>query len=312
VVDDSLIFFRRTFTNTRSPQFLAGRYPDGLDAKVLNQTRKDMVYTARAHKALIQQEFTKQAPAYAVNPTITDPQRIKRLIQAIRPAPDARVLEVATGPGHVAMALARVCGEVIGFDLTQAQLAQAEKIRSRRRLANVRFEAGDAERTRFACGEFDVVVCRFAFHHFEHPRAVLAEMSRVCRLGGKVVVEDLIASEHPSRAAYLNHIERLRDPSHMRSLPLSELIAMFTGCRLEIEDLYFGCLTPEVETWMANAGTTSVRARRVRGLLLRDARDDLSAARPYRSNGQLHFLQRTATIIARKLRSGPKRALARL
>jgi ubiquinone/menaquinone biosynthesis C-methylase UbiE len=271
-----------------------------------------MASAGRAHKAVIRQEFTKQAPVYAVNPSITDPQRIKRLVRAIKPAPEARVLEVATGPGHVAMALARVCREVIGLDLTQAQLAQAEKIRSRRRLDNARFESGDAERTRFAPGEFDAVVCRFAFHHFEHPRQVLIEMSRVCRPGGMVVVEDLIGGEHPSRAAYLNHIERLRDPSHMRSLSLGELVAMFAACGLEIEDLYFGCLTPEMETWMANAGTPMARARRVRQLLSRDARSDLSGAHPYYDHGRLHFIQRTAAVIARKPKFAPPHAPGRL
>jgi ubiquinone/menaquinone biosynthesis C-methylase UbiE len=271
-----------------------------------------MAYTGYTHKALIQQEFTKQAPAYSVNPSITDPQRINRLLSAVNPAPDARVLEVATGPGHVAMAFAKVCSEVIGLDLTQAQLAQAEKIRARRKLDNVRFESGDAERTRFADEEFDVVVCRFAFHHFEHPERVLAEMSRVCRPGGAVVVEDLIASEFSRRAAYLNRIERLRDPSHMRSLPLSELITMFARHGLEIENVYFGCLTPEVEIWMVNAHTSTTRARRVRQLLLRDEREDLSGAHPYRENGRLYFIQRTAAIIARKLNFAQRRTKARL
>jgi ubiquinone/menaquinone biosynthesis C-methylase UbiE len=268
-----------------------------------------MAFAASAHKAVVQEEFTKQAPAYAVNPSITDPQRLKRLVQAIGPSPKARALEVATGPGHVAMALARACREVVGLDLTEAQLAQAEKIRARRRIGNVRFESGDAERTRFASGEFDIVICRFAFHHFERPQRVFAEMSRVCRPGGIVAVEDLVGSEHPSRAAYLNRVERLRDPSHTRSLRLSELIAMFTACGLEIEEMYLGCLRPEMETWMANARTPSPQARRVRELLAADERLDLSGAHPYRDNGHLHFIQRTATIIARKLRS-PRRVKA--
>src|SRR5262245_3520301 len=96
------------------------------------------------HKAAVQEAFTRHAEVYAVAPTVTDPARIARLLEAVAPAPDSRVLEVACGPGYVALALAERCREVVGFDLTDALLAIAENKRQERGLTNVRFQRGDA------------------------------------------------------------------------------------------------------------------------------------------------------------------------
>src|SRR5712692_6795196 len=110
--------------------------------------------------------------------------------------PQDRVLEVATGPGYVAMGFAAVAREVVGVDLTEAPLAIAEKPRQEQGLPNVRFQLADASRLPFADGEFDVVVCRLAFHHFAEPPRMLGEMVRVCTPQGTVAVEDIVVSEH--------------------------------------------------------------------------------------------------------------------
>src|SRR5947209_2220189 len=125
------------------------------------------------HNALVQAEFTRQAQAYAANPLISDSERIARLVGVVSPARDARVLEVACGPGYVAAGFAEVCREVIGLDLTDAPLALAARMALERGLANVTFRGGDAEHLPFGDGEFDVAVSRLAFHHFERPASVL-------------------------------------------------------------------------------------------------------------------------------------------
>ena len=127
----------------------------------------------KEHNQVVCEEFTRQATAYAANPVIADPERVARLVHAVRPTSQDRVLEVATGPGYVAMGFAAVAREVVGVDLTEAPLAIAEQRRQEQGLPNVRFQLADASRLPFADGEFDVVVCRLAFHHFEDPAAVL-------------------------------------------------------------------------------------------------------------------------------------------
>ncbi|HXY50014.1 MAG TPA: methyltransferase domain-containing protein [Terriglobales bacterium] len=254
-----------------------------------------------AHKAVVQQSFTRQAEVYAVTPTVMDPARIARLVEAIGPAPGSRVLDVACGPGFLALAFPQHCREVIGLDLTDAPLAIAEKKRQARGLANVRFQRGDADRLPFGDGEFDVVVCRFALHHVEDPGRVLREMARVCRPQGKVAVEDLVTSEHRARGDYQNQFERLRDPSHTRALAASELLGLFAAAGLEVERLYSSELVQNLERWLANSQTLPDRAAQVRVLIDRDAREDLSGTRPYFEDGQWFFHHPTLTVVARRL-----------
>jgi SAM-dependent methyltransferase len=261
--------------------------------------------TPSDHKQVIRQEFSHQAPLYAANPLISDPERVARLVRHVDPSPDARVLEVATGPGYVALGFAAVCREVVGIDLTPAPLAIAERLRDERGLANLRFAVGDAEATGFAADEFDVVVCRLAFHHFADPAAVLGEMVRVCRPGGTVALEDIVVSEHPERAAYHNRFENLRDPSHTRAYPLSALLGLFTAHGLELLRLHSGQLVQHVERWLANAHTPPDRAAEVRALVERDLRDDLSGTRPYRQDDAVYFTQHTVILVGRKLIPSP-------
>ena len=259
------------------------------------------VQESDAHKNTVREEFTRQADAYAVAPVITDAARIARLVNAINPGPDSRALEVATGPGHVAMALAARCREVIGIDLTPAPIAIAERTRRERGILNVRFQVAEADRLSFADGEFDLAVCRFAFHHFEHPAAIMAEMARVTRRGGVVAVEDLYASEIAERADYANHVERLRDSSHTKALSLSELIAMIGREQLDIERINSDRIESDMENWLATTQTQISVADEVRRLVADDMRDDVSGMCPFVRDGKVHIVQRTTAIITRKL-----------
>jgi ubiquinone/menaquinone biosynthesis C-methylase UbiE len=255
------------------------------------------------HKDLVRAEFTRQADAYAASPMIRDEEHIERLIRAVAPRHDARVLEVATGPGHVAMAFARIAREVVGVDLTEAPLKIAERTRQARGLENVSFRVGDAEHLPFGAGEFDVVLCRFAVHHFENPAVVIGEMSRVCRADGIVAVEDLISSEHPARAEYYNRFERLRDTSHTRALALSEMLTMMAAKGLEIARFESAAMKQPVEPWLKTAQTPPDRAAEARAMIERDVLEDLSGVRSASVDGELFFTHRIAIVVARRLKS---------
>jgi SAM-dependent methyltransferase len=248
-----------------------------------------------------------------VAPTVSDPERIARLVQAVGAAADARVVDVACGPGFLALAFAAHCQEAVGVDLTDAPLAIAEKkLRVPEPMSrkggerwgtpgrNVRFVRGDADRLPFGDGEFDVAVCRFALHHMEDPGRVVREMARVCR--GTVAVEDLVTSEHRDRGDYQNRVERLRDPSHTRALPCSELIGLFTAGGLEIERLYSSEAEQPLELWLSNSQTPPARAEEVRALMERDARENSSGMQPYKNDGKWFFRHTTLTLVGRSIK----------
>jgi 2-polyprenyl-3-methyl-5-hydroxy-6-metoxy-1,4-benzoquinol methylase len=212
-------------------------------------------------------------------------------------------LDVATGPGYIAEAFAGAAREVVGVDLTDAMLAIAKERTKERGISNVSFRAADAENLPFENGSFDVVVCRLALHHLLKPLQVLREMVRACRAGGAVVVEDIYASEHPERAAYQDRWEILRDPSHVRTLSLSELLLLFRDAGLETDAVTTAeDLTPEVERWLATTKAPLERAAEVRRLLEEDRLQDLSGTRPFQdATGRLFFHARTGILAGHKV-----------
>jgi len=258
------------------------------------------------HNDVVRESFTTQAQAFAANPWVTDEERIRRLVSTARLSGKERVLDIATGPGYVAEGFARAAREVIGIDLTDAMLAIAVERTKQRGIANISFQKGDAENLPFGSDEFDVVVCRLALHHVREPLRVLREMTRVCKEGGTVLSEDTYASEHAERAAYQDRWEKLRDPSHVRTLPLSELLHLFRDAGLETGTLITAQdLMPEVERWLATTKVEGERAVKIRRLLEDDRVRDLSGTRPFHDEmGRLYFHARTAIVGGRKLPLG--------
>jgi ubiquinone/menaquinone biosynthesis C-methylase UbiE len=256
------------------------------------------------HNQSIQKSFTAQGTAFATQPWTADEERIARLVKAARLTGSERVLDIATGPGLIAEAFARAAREVVGVDLTEAMLAIAEARRKERNIANLSFRRGDVQELPFEAGEFDVVVCRFAFHHFEEPGRVLAEMARVCRKNGTVLVEDMIGSEHPERLEYQDRFEKLRDPSHTKTLSLSAMFQLFRDAGLEAETATMNNkLQPEAERWMETTKTSAENAAEIRRLLGEDLAKDLSGVRPFQdATGKLFFHERTAMVAGRKFR----------
>jgi ubiquinone/menaquinone biosynthesis C-methylase UbiE len=155
--------------------------------------------------------------------------RIEQLTERVRrfaePRGDERALDAGTGTGPLALALAPLVREVIGLDLVPEMLAHAR--RSADGIPNISFVEGDVLRLPFESGSFDLVATSRTIHHIQWPEIALAEITRVTRLGGHVLVVDQIASADPLEALAHNRIERLRDPSHARVLPDTDFRQLF-------------------------------------------------------------------------------------
>ena len=259
------------------------------------------------HNDVVRESFTTQAKAFASNPWVTNAERISRLVAAARLKGNERVLDIATGPGYIAEAFARAAREVIGVDLTAAMLAIAEERTKQRDVSNVSFRIGDVQNLPFENEVFDVVVSRLALHHVQNPGLVVREMTRVVRLGGTILIEDIYASEHAGRAEYQDRWEKLRDPSHVRVLPMSEHLRLFRDAGVETDGVKtFDDLCPEVERWLATTKAPPERAEEVRRLLEEDRLQDLSGTRPFEdATGRLCFHARTVILTGRKFRCLP-------
>jgi ubiquinone/menaquinone biosynthesis C-methylase UbiE len=199
------------------------------------------------HQDLILDQFTKQAIPFATAPGIKDEEALKLLVDFTGAGPQDTVLDVACGPGLVTCAFAQVVRHATGIDLTPAMIAQARTLQQKKGLTNITWQVGDVLPLPYPAASFSLVTSRFAFHHFQDPQAVLAEMQRVCTPGGKVVVIDVVASPDPEKAAAYNRMEKLRDPSHVRGLTLAELKTLFPQTALPAPRQTFYRLEGEVE-----------------------------------------------------------------
>lgn len=144
---------------------------------------------------------------------------------------DERALDVGTGAGVLALALAPLVREVVGIDLVPELLDAARRSAP----ANVSFVEGDATALPFGDAEFDLVGCRRTVHHVHRPELVVAEMTRVARAGAKLVVDDQIAPVDPLTALDLDRFERARDPAHERTLPDIDFRHLFEANSLVLE-----------------------------------------------------------------------------
>jgi ubiquinone/menaquinone biosynthesis C-methylase UbiE len=179
------------------------------------------------HYDLILDQFTRQATPFNTASVLADQQALTMIVQAGRAGPNDTVLDVACGGGIIGCAFAPHVRHVTGIDMTPAMLDRARRLSADRQLANVTWQQGDVTSLPFADGSFSILVTRYSFHHLLEPLRVLREMLRVCRPGGRLVVVDMYASEDPAKAAEWNRLERLRDPSHVRCLSLTELESLF-------------------------------------------------------------------------------------
>ena len=194
----------------------------------------------QGHHSRITKEFTRQSKTMTQSSAFTDEQVLERIIRAASPSKENWVLDIGSGPGIVATALAEYSKSVTAFDITPSMIEAAKKRSSELGIENIEFKVGRAENLPFEEDSFDIVVTRLTTHHFPEPELVLKEIRRVVKPGGRVVFADITSSENPEESELHNALEILRDPSHVRMLPLSELrqAILSSGLRIIEEDVW--------------------------------------------------------------------------
>jgi ubiquinone/menaquinone biosynthesis C-methylase UbiE len=183
-----------------------------------------------AHNNRILDQFTRQAAPFAQSQSIRNEEALNHIVALAQAGPDDTSLDVACGPGLLACAFAHVVRHAAGIDLTPAMLEQARKSQMEQSLSNLSWQQGDVTALPYPDAHFSIVSSRYAFHHLPNPLAVLKEMKRVCKPGGRVVVADMVPA--PDKAAALNAEELLRDPSHVRALTEPEFKVLFAQAGL--------------------------------------------------------------------------------
>lgn len=200
----------------------------------------------------IREEFTHQSDSFGKAAVMTSAETLGALVELVPADTDARWLEPACGTGLVSRAIAAKVGSVTGIDLTPAMLEEAKRGASDEGIENTSFSVGDATALEFDDGSFDGAVTRLSLHHIPVPGRVIAEMARVVRPGGWVIVGDLVAAEGDGEAAvWREEIERLRDPSHWVCRTPGQLREMGSATGLALEHEQPIPLDIDFDDWLA-------------------------------------------------------------
>ncbi|GAA3721911.1 SAM-dependent methyltransferase [Spinactinospora alkalitolerans] len=253
---------------------------------------------AAARRAAVLREFGRQAGTFEdrrLNSAFT--VHLERLVDFARPGAADVCLDAACGTGLVARALAARTRHVNALDSTPEMLAVGKERADAEGIANVVFERGDAAALPHLDDSFSLVVSRFSLHHVVSPAGVTAELVRVCRPGGRVVVADMVTD--PAAPGDADRMERLRDPSH-GSMPTAEGIAELleaAGAAVRRTDVFD--VSRPLRQWLEQARTPADAAARIeRELGAELDGGPATGLRPHLVDGALFFTQTWAHVAA--------------
>jgi SAM-dependent methyltransferase len=220
----------------------------------------------KTHEALVGGQFGARAAAYLGSAVHAQGADLQALAGLVERRSQAQVLDLGCGAGHVSFHVAPHVGAVIAYDLAPEMLDVVAQTATKRGLANIRTQQGVAESLPFQDARFDYVFSRFSAHHWRDLDAGLREVARVLKRDGAVVIIDSISPGVPLLDTYLQAVELLRDPSHVRSYSCAEWIAALARAGLApIATSHFR-LRMDFPVWTERMRTPKVQCDAIRAL----------------------------------------------
>ncbi|MGO9741617.1 MAG: class I SAM-dependent methyltransferase [Roseiarcus sp.] len=218
------------------------------------------------HAAVVTSQFGSRAEAYLTSAVHASGEDLDRMEERVGRRPDAVALDMGCGGGHVSFRLAQRVGRVVAYDLSADMLAVVAEEARRRGLDNVETRQGAAESLPFAAQTFDVVATRFSAHHWRHLPAGLAEMCRVLKSGGLAIVIDAVAPEDALLFTWLQSLELLRDPSHVRTPSMLGWRDLFAAAGFVVTEAAEFRIRLDFASWVARMNTPDVHVAAIRSL----------------------------------------------
>ena len=245
--------------------------------------------------------FTAQSEGFSSDgETYADQGDLEWMLAELPLGPGMDALDIATGTGELARALAPRVASVIGLDATPAMLEKGRSFIQEHAIENISFQEGRVEEIPFESERFDAVTCRYAFHHFADPRPVISEMARVCKKGGHVLIVDIVVLEESTRTE-ANYYEWLCDQSHTRCCGVEEVQTLYGLMGLEVVASKDEIIEEKVANWLDFSMTEKGRREELLHALAIEmeggARTGLA---PFKKGAELYFRQREAVILGRK------------
>ncbi len=206
----------------------------------------------------VRAQFGKVAAGYVNSEGHAKGAELALMVELAGDVAGKRVLDIATGGGHTALAFAKAGAEVVATDLTPEMLNAAKAFFEKENAevrSSVFLTPAAAEDLPFESASFDIVTCRIAAHHFADPAAFLRESARVLKPGGTLMLADNIAPTPPELARIMNHIEKVRDPSHVEAYSVATWLDWFAEACLELLHFSRWETHKDFREWLTRAQT---------------------------------------------------------
>jgi ubiquinone/menaquinone biosynthesis C-methylase UbiE len=254
------------------------------------------------HHEVVKREFGKQASRFGKKGlALSSREYLQWVVDNLDLRPHFNVLDVAAGTGHLSRAIAPHVQRVVAVDLTPEMLLKGSHEAAEDGITNITFEQGLAENLPYPHDAFDMVVSRFSIHHFVDPKIQIAEMVRVCRPEGRVAVIDLASPDDETLAAAYNRLERMRDLSHTRALPVAELRRALRDAGLEIVHTVSREVEVSVLPWLDLTGVEPEMRRAILDELTREVMGSVTTGmRPFMRDNELKFVQTWVVVVGVK------------
>jgi ubiquinone/menaquinone biosynthesis C-methylase UbiE len=188
-----------------------------------------------------QQIFAERSAFYSRSAVHKDPEVLKRIVKLANLKSNALALDIATGSGHTALALAPHVAGVVCIDLTQQMIGEARKLSSAQGTRKLQFFLADAHALPFRDEAFSAITCRRAAHHFSNIMQALREIRQSLSPDGTLVIDDRTVPDDDFVDSCMNELDRLHDESHVREYRASEWCRMLeaSGFRVDVVEPYF-------------------------------------------------------------------------
>jgi len=240
-----------------------------------------------AQKHAVQRIFGERSSFYTQSVVHKDPEVLARVIKLAAPKLDWSALDVATGTGHTALALAPLVANVTCIDITPQMLEEAENLARKLGISNMRLCRGDIHSLPFADGVFDLVTCRRAAHHFSDITRALREIGRVLKIGGRLVIDDRSVPEDDFVDSCMNMLDNLHDESHVREYRPSEWQHLLesSGCTVDVIQPY----TKHLPLTSLTANVSLENTQRIRSIVDGLKCDQRKAMNVVEKDGEVHL-----------------------
>lgn len=219
------------------------------------------------HQEKVQQQFGTVAKNYRTSSVHAGGVDLLKMVEVADLSGNERLLDAGCGAGHTAMEFAPHVSQVIAYDLTPLMLEQVEQFAADNGITNLQTQQGNVEALPFGDDEFDVVVSRYSAHHWANPEQALKEFYRVLKPNGQFILSDVVSYNDYTQDTFLQAIELLRDPSHVRDFTINEWLGMMETPNFKGDVVLRFDVRLNFQAWLDRMATPALNREMIHTLL---------------------------------------------